>query len=490
MPNDLINPFGRLTSGAPVGWEFFSAAEGDDFTFAEVTDSELGECLQVTYTPTTAYDWVCARLRNGDVNGDDDLPCLPDEVQYTRIWAKATSADTAPAAQLQYEHAYAGVVADYSEPLRVVDMPVGDAVEIEGAERATQFWVRPLIYFNPLSDGTIVVRVKAQHVSRPWGDVPEFAPDPPAIAKEPRIYGFNDLTYSNLGHSAFDPVEDFAGVSLEENGVLTRQLGANTVRSWAGDYPGDSSTYDHSLRGAWFDEIRRAGLKLLPIVYVPESIEDLLTRWGDIIIGVEVQNEPNITTTGVSPDPAAYTDDLQAIYEAVKAVDPAMPVIGGSLAAGGTNDLLSGSFRRMRPYSFLDGMLDAGAANYMDKVSVHPYPWTASTAPIAGYENYGAGVWGNVEQVRSALSEHSVEVPILVTEVGYDPRLNDFIVGPVARRIKAQFVPLVRGMLERHPDIEAVFIHSLWREEAETDSGFGALTYPGRTFSQMAGLLS
>lgn len=487
VTNDLINPLGELTAGAPVGWEFDSASGLGTFAYSEVTDDDLGACLQVVYTPHIALDFCLMRLRNGDTNGTDDLTCKPTQMQYTRVWVKAISGAPSVGA-MQYEHAFAGVVALTGQILRQVDLPENVPVEVEGAEAAVSFWVRPLIYVNPTTNAAVTFRIKAQHVSEVWGDVPEFVTDPEDVTTTLPLGGFNDLTFSNLGYSAFDPAEDFTGVTLTENTEINRRLGATAIRSWSGDYPGDPTTYDHSLRGEWMDEMRRAGLKFLPIVYVPDAIPDLLDRWGDIIIGVEVENEPNIEPSAANPDPSAYTDRLQLIYEAVKARDRHMPVIGGALAAGGQTDLLTGSFRRMRPYSFLTDMLDAGAGDYMDAVSVHPYPFDATTAKIPGTTNYGDGMWGNVEQVRLALSEHDLSMPIYITEIGYDPLFNDDVAGPKGKRMQAQLVPLMRGMLGRHPEIEAVFVHSLWRESA-TD-GFGALTYPGKTYTQLAGLLA
>ncbi len=97
-------------------------------------------------------------------------------------------------------------------------------------------------------------------------------------------------------------------------------------------------------------------------------------RYRDKVRYVIIWNEPNLNLewgyAGV--DPAKYVRMLQAVYPAIKAVDPEIQVLGGALAPtlappgspDGMNDLI-----------YLQAMYDAGAADYFDILAIHAYGW-------------------------------------------------------------------------------------------------------------------
>ena len=58
-----------------------------------------------------------------------------------------------------------------------------------------------------------------------------------------------------------------------------------------------------------------------------------------------------------------YTDLLRRVYLAIKAVDPDAQVVGGGLVG-------------YHP-DFINGMMDAGAGDWMDYFSYHPYVYSA-----------------------------------------------------------------------------------------------------------------
>jgi len=83
---------------------------------------------------------------------------------------------------------------------------------------------------------------------------------------------------------------------------------------------------------------------------------------------IEVWNEPDMTN--FNPGHVSwetYAKLLKVTYEKVKAVNPDIKVIGGSLVA---IPLLS--------EDKLKGILDAGGGEYMDALSIHPYIWETS----------------------------------------------------------------------------------------------------------------
>jgi polysaccharide biosynthesis protein PslG len=106
-------------------------------------------------------------------------------------------------------------------------------------------------------------------------------------------------------------------------------------------------------------------------------------RYAGKISAYEVWNEPNASTFWYpSPDPAAYTQLLQAAYPAIKAADPNATVIGG--VVGWVTDYPN---RAISPAKFVQGMYDAGAQGYFDALSYHPYQYQV---PFGQGRPYGA----------------------------------------------------------------------------------------------------
>lgn len=92
--------------------------------------------------------------------------------------------------------------------------------------------------------------------------------------------------------------------------------------------------------------------------------------------GIELWNEPNLTNPfwgGDPADPEHYTAMLRTVHDAVKAQRPELPVIGGSLAGYTSTTKDSWGFEKMSMSTFLARMLQAGAAEWMDGLSYHPY---------------------------------------------------------------------------------------------------------------------
>ena len=88
----------------------------------------------------------------------------------------------------------------------------------------------------------------------------------------------------------------------------------------------------------------------------------------------EIWNEPNGSWFwGPQPDPAAYTQLLEASSAAIKAVDPTAVVLTGGLSPA--VDASNGSQLSMS--TFLRGIYAAGGAGAFDAVAVHPYSYPA-----------------------------------------------------------------------------------------------------------------
>jgi hypothetical protein len=162
-----------------------------------------------------------------------------------------------------------------------------------------------------------------------------------------------------------------------------------------------------------------------PLTYLDETAYDDFARFAAafaaryqgqvdyLIIG----NEPNLSFEwGYRPTtPADYVALLRVVYPAVKAANPTVQILGGALAptlepAGspwGLNDLL-----------YLDGMYEAGAADYFDGLAVHTYGLTfpPESEPDPAVLNFR-----RVELVRQVMVEHGDgNTPIYITESGWN----------------------------------------------------------------------
>lgn len=95
-------------------------------------------------------------------------------------------------------------------------------------------------------------------------------------------------------------------------------------------------------------------------------------RYAGKVGAYEIWNEPNAAPFyGPTPDPAGYTELLQAAYPAIKAADPDATVIGGVVGSTVTYQNLT-----INPVDFVDQMYAAGAQGYFDALSFHPYQYT------------------------------------------------------------------------------------------------------------------
>ncbi len=132
-----------------------------------------------------------------------------------------------------------------------------------------------------------------------------------------------------------------------------------------------------------------------------------------LIIG----NEPNLSfewgyriTT-----PEDYVDLLRVVYPAVKVANPEITILAGALAPTlepegspwATNDLV-----------YLQGMYEAGAADYFDGLAVHAYGLTFPADAEPGEEILN---FRRIELLRSIMVEFGDEAtPMYVTEAGWN----------------------------------------------------------------------
>jgi len=178
--------------------------------------------------------------------------------------------------------------------------------------------------------------------------------------------------------------------------------------------------------------------------------------------GIEIWNEPNERLQWLpAPDPAAYAGLLAAAHDAIEAVAPGMPVIGGSVSANLRDDV---SRAGMGLVPFLEGMYEAGAAAKLDGLAVHAYP-------VPGDHGRGDRAIDRARGVRDARGDDS---PLWLTEVGYSSTAPG-----AGEEEQAEVLAEMLGRLRETGDVRAVYVHTLveptyWPED-HPSRGYGVL---------------
>jgi hypothetical protein len=140
----------------------------------------------------------------------------------------------------------------------------------------------------------------------------------------------------------------------------------------------------------------------------------LAERYPDVRQYV-VGNEPNqpafwrpqLSATGKVLSAARFGAFLAAGYDALKAVDPGITVVGVGLSPRGNDNPRARTNRSTSPVRFLAALgawyrHSGRRLPLMDGFSYHPYPWTASDAPTRRYAWPNAG-FADLDRVKQAL---------------------------------------------------------------------------------------
>ncbi|WP_082080378.1 cellulase family glycosylhydrolase [Williamsia herbipolensis] len=120
-------------------------------------------------------------------------------------------------------------------------------------------------------------------------------------------------------------------------------------------------------------------------------------KYKGIVSGYEIWNDTNSGYVyGGKADPTGYTALLQNAYEKIKTVDPSITVIAGVFGAIPT------SATDLNAPTFLDQMYTAGAKNYFDAISYHPYQYTT---PYSQGGTLQGSPLNEVKQMRAIMME-------------------------------------------------------------------------------------
>lgn len=146
-------------------------------------------------------------------------------------------------------------------------------------------------------------------------------------------------------------------------------------------------------------------------------------RYKGQIQAYQVWNEPNLSREWgeQSPNPAEYTELLRVCYAGIKAADPDAIVVSAGLAPTGTQPPLA-----MPDTDFLQGMYDAGAADYFDALGLNApgYKAPPTLSPEEGLsEEWGGHRWNvfrHVEDMRAIMvANGDVDKQIVILETGW-----------------------------------------------------------------------
>jgi hypothetical protein len=181
----------------------------------------------------------------------------------------------------------------------------------------------------------------------------------------------------------------------------------------------------------------------------------------------EVWNEPNHSWFWPSgPDPQQYTQMLKAAYPAIKAADPTSVVLGGALS---DND-----------DRFLQGIYDAGGANYFDAVSTHSYPHgDPSNCWDDAPGHHAKEAFCSIENIRNTMVANGDSAKqIWLDELGWSTCSNAYsgCYGTgVTESQQAAYITTAFQELEGYPWVKAAFVYNFrsnyWGSESPDNWG-------------------
>jgi GH35 family endo-1,4-beta-xylanase len=298
--------------------------------------------------------------------------------------------------------------------------------------------------------------------TRPWV---EFGPRQRVVSVNPKVGVHTRLT---------DEVEPW---KIQRTFEMAREMGASWVVEyflWASTEP-QPGVYDWSHADLVVDHAVNQGLTVIArLGYVPEwarpaktshlyldeagypAFADFVAAFARHFRGrvryIIIWNEPNLSQEWGyrAPDPAAYTELLRQSYLAAKAADPDVQILGGALAP---TLAPPGSEWAMNDLDYLQGMYDAGAADYFDVLAVHAYGWTFDADEPASPDVVN---FGRVELARAVMARNGDAAKhIMITEGGWNdhPRWTK-AVRPLRRT--ANTIRAYQKALDEWPWVDAV----------------------------------
>ncbi|MGD2077868.1 MAG: hypothetical protein PVH18_05770 [Chloroflexota bacterium] len=156
-------------------------------------------------------------------------------------------------------------------------------------------------------------------------------------------------------------------------------------------------------------------------------------RYEGKVTHLIIWNEPNLSFEWgyQKTPPAEYVELLKIVYPAVKQANPRMQVLAGALAP--TLEA-SDSPWAYNDLEYLDGIYQAGGADYFDGLAVHVY---GLTFPPLSEPDESILNFRRVELMREVMVEHADDAtPIYITETGWNDHPRWTLAVRPAQRIR------------------------------------------------------
>ncbi len=167
-------------------------------------------------------------------------------------------------------------------------------------------------------------------------------------------------------------------------------------------------------------------------------MRDVSSRYAGRVEAYELWNEPNLSREwyGAELDPAAFVALVAEGSQGVREGDPEAIVVAGAPGVTGIDD----GEQAIDDRRFLREALDAGLAQWVDAIGVHPYGYANPPWERAADAEHAAGAWNDhpsfffvdtMEDYRAILEERGLDLPLWPTEFGW----------PVAEGIRSPDLP-------------------------------------------------
>ncbi|MFN8441161.1 MAG: SH3 domain-containing protein [Caldilineaceae bacterium] len=348
-PGTIYNTLGQIQPGG---------------SFEIIGKNQAGDWWQIAL-PNGNSGWVIGQLVNtlGDVSGvqlAQNIPEAPQQIAAAAAPANTGGGEVKPEAPAPQAAAAAppvvsapapagGIPFGYGIQAHMIDTSDGMISQVMGSAKGLGFgWVKSQIEWKRFEDSA---------------GAPDFGPMDPII-NAANAQGLN-VFFSVVGAPAWARESGFDGN--------------------VGGPPADPNTYA-SFVGKLAGKYCGSSLKAIEVW----NEENLHYEWG---------NRPL--------NPGDYVRLLAAAYASIKAACPSMYVVSGALTPAGNNGSLA-----VDDFTYLEGMFQAGAANYMDSVGAHPSgynvpPWATWDTACAEIQKSGNSFNGACDSPHHSWSYRS-----------------------------------------------------------------------------------
>ena len=220
-----------------------------------------------------------------------------------------------------------------------------------------------------------------------------------------------------------------------------------TAPCWASRAPPEAKL---GCSAGWWDR----GVGYYPPINVADFADAaawVAQRWGDYMAAIEIWNEPNYIGWFNTPTPEAdYVAMLRAAYPRIKAVKPALPVLGPAMLASDA--------------PFLERLYAAGIGGYFDGLSLRPFnqgrdPYDITLPPFGAAHVYLTGVpW-----VRDLMIAHGDGAKRMwITELGWSSCAPGTSVWCITPDLQARYLAdAFRIIRDRWDYVESVSVYNL-----------------------------